>query len=56
MSLCIGGVLRCENKRCLQANSGGKGILGRGESNDKPIKMNTSLHCCGWKIAVGVKT
>lgn len=56
MSLCIGGVLRCENKRCLQANSGGKGILGRGESNDKPIKMNTSPHCCGWKIAVGVKT
>lgn len=55
MSLCIGGVLRCENKRCLQANSGGKDILGRGESNYKPIKMNTSLHCCGWQIAVGVE-
>lgn len=55
MSLCIGGVLRYENKRCLQANSGGKGILGRGESNDKPTKMNTSLHCRGWQIAVGVE-
>lgn len=55
ISLCIGRVLRCENKRCLQANSGGKGIFRRGESNDKLIKMNTSLLCCDWQIAVGVE-
>ena len=32
ISLCIGRVLRCENKRCLQANSGGKGIFRRGDA------------------------
>lgn len=50
MSVCIGGVLRCEN-RCSQANSEGKGIPDRWNSSDKHIKVHTGLHGYGLQIA-----
>lgn len=50
MSVCIGGVLRCEN-RCSQANNEGKGIPDRWNSGDKHIKVHTGLHGYGLQIA-----
>ena len=48
--LCMGGILRCEN-RCSQANNEGKGIPDRWTSSDKHIKVRISLHGYGLQIA-----
>lgn len=43
VSLCTGGILRCENK-CSQANNEAKGIPGRGDNSDKHINVHKILH------------